>query len=100
KLLSRLANITLFLLTGIPILSILQFLGGVDADLMLMGFAGTALTMLGIGSVSLLFSTLLQRPRDAIGMSYVAIIAYVAFASVGKGLLQASPPFMSVGLWY
>jgi ABC-type transport system involved in multi-copper enzyme maturation permease subunit len=91
KLLSRLANITLFLLTGLPILSILQFLGGVDADLMLMGFAGTGLTMLGIGSVSILFSTLYQRPRDAIGISYLAIVAYVGLATLGKGLSLASP---------
>jgi ABC-type transport system involved in multi-copper enzyme maturation permease subunit len=95
KLLSRLANIALFLLTGLPILSILQFLGGVDADLMLMGFVGTGLTMLGIGSVSLLFSTLYQRPRDAIGISYMAVIAYVGLATVAKALLFASPRFMT-----
>ena len=41
KLLSRLANMTLFLLTGLPILSVLQFLGGVDVQLMLAGFLGT-----------------------------------------------------------
>src|SRR5207247_2621258 len=53
KLLSRLANITLFVLTGLPILSILQFVGGVDAELMLYGFAGTGLTMVGIASISI-----------------------------------------------
>src|SRR5262249_45248666 len=54
KLLSRVANMTLLLLTGLPILSILQFLGGVDSQLMLAGFAGTGLTILGIASVGIL----------------------------------------------
>src|SRR5207244_3797186 len=49
KLLSRLANLTLFLLTGLPILSLIQFLGGVDPNLVLAGFVATLMTMLGLG---------------------------------------------------
>jgi len=49
KLGSRLANLLLFVLTGLPILSILQFLGGVDPNLVLAGFAATFLTMAGLG---------------------------------------------------
>ena len=77
KLLSRLANITLLLLTGLPILSMLQFIGGVDAQLMLAGFAGTGLTMLGIASLSILMSTLFQKPRDSIGVTYLLIVTFV-----------------------
>src|SRR5207244_758429 len=84
KLLSRLANMTLFLLTGLPILSVLQFMGGVDADLMLAGFAGTGLTMLGLACVSILASTLFQKPRDAIGVTYLLIIAYIALGTLFK----------------
>ena len=94
KLLSRLANMTLFLLTGLPILSILQFMGGVDAELMLAGFAGTGLTMLGLASVSILCSTLFQKPRDAIGMTYLLIITYVALGALFKSMaasLKAEP---------
>src|ERR1043165_5951565 len=47
KFLSRMANITLLLLTGLPILSIMQFIGGVDPELMLAGFAAIGLTLLG-----------------------------------------------------
>ena len=49
KLGARLANLLLFILTGLPILSILQFLGGVDPNLVLAGFAATFLTMAGLG---------------------------------------------------
>jgi ABC-type transport system involved in multi-copper enzyme maturation permease subunit len=86
KLLSRMANMTLFLLTGLPILSILQFMGGVDSELMLAGFAGTGLTMLGLASVSILCSTLFQKPRDAIGMTYLLMITYVALGALFKSM--------------
>lgn len=81
KLGSRLANLALFLLTGLPILSFLQFLGGIDPNLVLMGFAVTGFTMLGIGSVSLLYSVLMRRARDAIGASYLCLLAYAIVAA-------------------
>src|SRR5205823_3804575 len=37
KLLSRLANLLLIVLTGLPILAFLQFMGGVDPNLVLFG---------------------------------------------------------------
>jgi ABC-type transport system involved in multi-copper enzyme maturation permease subunit len=82
KLLSRLANMTLLLLTGLPILSILQLMGGVDPELMLAGFAGVGLTMLGIASISILFSTLMKKPRDAISVTYLFLLAYGSVATV------------------
>ncbi len=100
KLGSRLANLTLFLLTGLPILSLLQFLGGIDPNLVLMGFAATGLTMLGIGCVSLLYSVLLRKPRDAIGMTYLFIIAYFALATTGFFMQMASYWLMGVSIWF
>jgi ABC-type transport system involved in multi-copper enzyme maturation permease subunit len=82
KLLSRLANMSLLLLTGLPILSILQLMGGVDPELMLGGFAGVGLTMLGIASISILFSTLFKKPRDAISVTYLFLLAYGSVASI------------------
>lgn len=100
KLLSRLANIALFLVTGLPILSLLQFLGGVDAELMLMGFAGTGLMLLGVASVSILFSTLLQKPRDAIGLTYLSLITYAALATTGKVCHLQGAWFMAYGIGF
>jgi ABC-type transport system involved in multi-copper enzyme maturation permease subunit len=72
-------------------------MGGVDAQLMLAGFAGTALTMLGLASVSILCSTLFLKPRDAIGMTYLLIITYVALGALVKAM--ASPPLGSERIW-
>jgi hypothetical protein len=56
KLVPRLAQLSLVILTGLPILGFLQLLGGVDPNLLLVGFAGTALTMLSLASLGILNS--------------------------------------------
>lgn len=58
KLAARLANMLLLLLTGLPVLSLLQFLGGVDPNLVLAGFVAIVFTVLGLGSLSILVSAM------------------------------------------
>src|SRR5437667_4488312 len=83
KLLSRLANITLLVLAGLPILSFLQFLGGVDPNRVFAGFAVTGLTMVSLAGLSILDSVLTKRPRDAIALTYLGAAAYL-FLSGGS----------------
>jgi ABC-type transport system involved in multi-copper enzyme maturation permease subunit len=45
KLAARLGQLFLVLLTGLPVLSLLLFMAGVDPDRLLAGFAATAATM-------------------------------------------------------
>ncbi len=89
---SRLCNLGLFVVTGLPILSFLQFLGGVDPDLVLASFAVVGLSIIGLASVGILNSVVYRRPRDAIAMTYLMAIGYIAVATV---------PFMFkfAGLW-
>jgi len=87
KLMSRLLNLTLFVLTGLPILSFLQFVGGVDPGLLLAGFAATFLTMLGLAALSLLNSVLAKKTRDAIVMTYVEAVAYLVLSGMSWLLL-------------
>jgi ABC-type transport system involved in multi-copper enzyme maturation permease subunit len=94
KYLSRLANLMLFLLTGLPILSMLQFLGGVDPNLVMASFAFTMLTTIGLGGVSILNSAIYKRPRDSIAISYLYILAYLGLTTA---LLRAAPPSMFLG---
>jgi ABC-type transport system involved in multi-copper enzyme maturation permease subunit len=104
KLMSRLLNLSLFVLTGLPILSFLQFVGGVDPDLLLSGFAATFLTMLGLASLSLFNSVLAKKARDAIVMTYVLAVAYIALSSLSWLLLLLPLPpswtsFPSTSSW-
>jgi ABC-type transport system involved in multi-copper enzyme maturation permease subunit len=89
KLLSRFAHLTLFLFTGLPILSLLQFLGGIDPNLVVAGFGFTAMTMVGIGGMSILNSVIYKRPRDSIAISYLFLIAYLFLSTF---LFQYQPP--------
>jgi ABC-type transport system involved in multi-copper enzyme maturation permease subunit len=89
KYLSRLANLMLFLLTGLPILSMLQFLGGIDPNLVMASFAFTMLTTIGLGGVSILNSVIYKRPRDSITITYLFILGYLGLTTA---LLQAAPP--------
>jgi ABC-type Na+ efflux pump permease subunit len=91
---------SLLLLTGLPILSILQFIGGVDPDLMLAGFAAIALSMLGIGSLSILLSTLFKRPRDAISLTYLVMIAYGALATSSFIIQMSGGWMMGIPIWF
>ncbi len=56
KLCARLANMALLLVTGLPVLGLVQLLGGVDPNLVLAGFLATALLMLSLASFGVLIS--------------------------------------------
>ncbi len=77
KLAARLANMLLFLIAGLPVLAVLQFLGGVDPGELLVAFAGTLLTLASVASLSILMSVLLRRGRDAILSTFLLMIAYL-----------------------
>jgi len=77
KLVARLANLALIVLTGLPILALLQFVGGIDPDLLLSGFAVTGLTMISLAALSILSSVYARKPRDAIVLTYLAGAGYL-----------------------
>src|SRR5262249_28646460 len=80
KLATRLANMTMLVLTGLPVLSFIQFFGGIDPNLLLVAFATLGLTMASLASLSILNSVLVKRPRDAIVLTYLGAGAYLALS--------------------
>jgi ABC-type transport system involved in multi-copper enzyme maturation permease subunit len=91
KLGTRLANLWLMILTGLPILSLVQFAGGVDPDLILIGFVTTALTAAGLASLGIVASVYARKPRNAIVFSYVVVAAYLLVSG-------ATIPLMGTGV--
>lgn len=91
KLLARLGNLGLFVLAGLPVLSLMQFFGGIDPGLLLASFLGTALTAASLGALGTLLSVQRRRARDAIILTYLAAAGYAAVAS----LLLAVPPLLA-----
>src|SRR5207244_3627671 len=66
KLLSRVGHLVLLVLGGMPVLALLQLLGGVDPKLLLASFAITLLTLVSTASLSLYCSAASGRVHDAI----------------------------------
>jgi ABC-type transport system involved in multi-copper enzyme maturation permease subunit len=88
KLLARLGNLGLFVITGLPVLSLMQFFGGIDPGLLLAVFAATALTACSLAALGVLMSVQRRRARDAIILTYLVAAGYAAIAS----LTLAVPP--------
>jgi ABC-type transport system involved in multi-copper enzyme maturation permease subunit len=101
KLTSRLSYLTLFLLTGLPILSVLELLGGVDPNLVLGSFVMTGMTMLSLASLSLACSVLCTRTRGAVFLTYVLFGIYFVLSSCCMGIpipwLTAGNVFVAAG---
>jgi ABC-type transport system involved in multi-copper enzyme maturation permease subunit len=97
KLAGRLANMTLFLLAGLPIIAILQLLGGIDPDLLFIGFAATGLTFISLAAVSIWHSAMLKRTRDAIITTFISVAGYLVLSGLAQLLKMTSFAHWSVG---
>ncbi len=80
KMASRVANLGLLVLTGLPILSLTQLWGGVDFGLLLAAFANTGLTLLTLAAVSILASVYSRKAREAVVLAYLVAAAYVGLS--------------------
>jgi ABC-type transport system involved in multi-copper enzyme maturation permease subunit len=81
-LFSRLARLAMILLVGIPILSFLQLLGGIDPNLVFAAFVATGMTALSIASLGLLLSIYAGKRRKAIIQTEVLVIGYLFVTTV------------------
>jgi ABC-type transport system involved in multi-copper enzyme maturation permease subunit len=102
KLLSRFLNLGMLLFAGLPIVGFLQFLGGVDPGLVLASYAATLATVASLASLSILFSVLVRRGRDAILLTYLCIVAYYIvyiLIKVASALPWSWQTWPSAGAW-
>jgi ABC-type transport system involved in multi-copper enzyme maturation permease subunit len=102
KLLSRLAHLGLLLLAGLPVLGLVQLLGGVDPHLVLAAFAGTALAAASAAGVGLLASVVARPSRAAVFLAYAFVVAYVFLCLLALAVpywLAVRPGAASVPPW-
>jgi ABC-type transport system involved in multi-copper enzyme maturation permease subunit len=99
KLATRLANITMLVLTGLPILSFIQLFGGIDPNFLLVSFAALGLTLASLGGLSIFNSVLVRRPRDAIVLTYLGAGAYLILSGFSR-LLLINPSVAGFPLWF
>lgn len=97
KLASRLVNVTLFLLAGLPILSLTQLFGGVSPELLWGGFVVTLLTIFSVAGISLVQSLYARKSRNAILLAYLVILCFFVLWGVGEYLSNlATRPALAV----
>lgn len=77
KLASRLAHLLLVLGAGLPVLAGTQLLGGVAPELVLASFLFTAVSVVSLGSLSMLCSVYARRTANAVLATYFWLAAFV-----------------------
>lgn len=90
KLGSRLGTLLLIVLAGLPVFSLLQLLGGVDPGWLWAGFAATGMSMVSLAAISLFWSVVMKRSREAILWSYLTPPAYLLLSQLSKLISAAS----------
>ena len=78
KVAARVTNLLMYVLAGLPVIAFMQLFGGIDPDQLLAATAATVITVIGLSALSVAFSVAMRRPRDAIALTYLAIIVYIA----------------------
>ncbi len=82
KLVARVTNLLMYILAWIPIVAFLQLFGGIDPEIALAVAAATALLVVGLSALSILFSVLARKPRDAIALTYAAFFLYLLTSGI------------------
>jgi ABC-type transport system involved in multi-copper enzyme maturation permease subunit len=95
KLASRVLTLLLFVLVGLPILAFVQLFGGVDPEQVLACTVATIVSVIGLSSLGIWYSTMLKKARDAIMLTYLSYIAYILITAFAAGLTT----FSGAGWW-
>jgi len=95
KVAARVTNLLMYVLAGLPVIAFMQLFGGIDPDQLLAATAATVLTVVGLSALSIAFSVAMRRPRDAIALTYLAIIVYVAGSAFLAFYVLATQMYLS-----
>src|SRR5439155_2467559 len=85
KLVTRLLQVGLLVLTGLPVLGLLHLFGGVDQLLLLAAFVGVGVTALSLGGLGVACAVFVKKPQNAAWRAYQWIILYTAFSTTMVG---------------
>lgn len=112
KMAARLVTLLMYVIAGLPVLSSLMLFGGIDPEMLLATYAATFITVLGLSAVSIYFSTIMRKPRDAIVFTYLLAGVYLIATAIAPTYLVAFPrsygpltilnwevPLDTIGIW-
>jgi ABC-type transport system involved in multi-copper enzyme maturation permease subunit len=87
KLVARVANLLCLLLAGLPILSFAQLWGGVDPELVLLGYGALGLTVISSAAFSMYQSVRAHKVRHALQTTYLFLFAFFGLSYFAQQLL-------------
>ncbi len=87
KLASRLAHLLLVLGAGLPVLALTQLFGGVAPELVLACFLVTAITVVSLGSLSILCSVYARQTANAVLSTYFWAVGFLAVTGLIYGTI-------------
>src|SRR5206468_3459373 len=88
KLMTRLLQVGLLVLTGLPVLGIMQLFGGVDQLLVVAAFVGAGVTALSLGALGIACAVYVKKPQNAAWRAYQCIMLYAALSTAMVWLLE------------
>jgi ABC-type transport system involved in multi-copper enzyme maturation permease subunit len=100
KLVARLVTLLMYAVAGLPVIGIAMMFGGIDPNLLLAGYGATVLTIFSLASLSVFFSVMQRKPRDAIALTYVVAFAYLALTFFAGIYLKFALPNLLTGPLY
>jgi ABC-type transport system involved in multi-copper enzyme maturation permease subunit len=91
KLLAGLMNVLLLIAAAIPLFSLVFFFGGVSLAQFLAMLVIFCVTVLLIGTVSLLLSAILRRPAVSTAVAYAVCLLWLALPLLGAVVMAREP---------
>ena len=104
KLVAGLAQLATILAIGLPIMGLLPFMSGVDADIIVLAYAGIASTAYFVGGLSILISTGCRRSGQATQTALALMAAWLILPALtwvfmGRALPTLWPWVRPVNMW-
>lgn len=90
KLSSRMVHALVLMAIGVPIVALLELIGGLDPWIVAYVYAGTLTTVFAAASLSMLVSVLARSPREATLASYVLVLCWLFGPMFTEPILESS----------
>ena len=90
KLSARMVHALVLMAIGVPIVAILELLGGLDPWVVAYVYAATLTTVFAVACLSMLVSVLARSPREATLASYVLVLCWLFGPMFAEPIIESS----------
>jgi len=100
KLAARLLQVLVLVALGLPVVSLIGLIGGIDIGELLFVYAGTFTTIYFLATASILVSVYCRRPREAISFLYILESFWLLVPTILMTFMPMWPqPWRTIAAW-